>query len=138
VKEYRLIVAGGRDYTDYTTAKLHIQMAKNALPPDTWLIILSGGCDVGTLTHIRSDGRKVYGADGLGERVAGELGFELELYDAEWDKFGRNAGPIRNGQMARVGDELLAFHDGKSIGTADMIKKARAEKLKVTIIKYGT
>lgn len=44
-------------------------------------------------------------------------------YTADWKGEGRAAGPIRNAKMAEDGDVLLAFWDGKSRGTLDMITK---------------
>jgi hypothetical protein len=68
------------------------------------------------------------GADTLAAQVARELGYDAVPYPAEWDKYGRAAGPIRNQQML---DEerinlVLAFHDDLvgSKGTKDMVKRA--------------
>ena len=40
------------------------------------------------------------GADRLGERFAKEKGFALTLFPADWNKFGKSAGYIRNKEMA--------------------------------------
>jgi len=44
---------------------------------------------------------------------------------AEWDKFGRRAGPLRNEQMLREGkpDVVVAFPGGR--GTAHMVRIAK-------------
>lgn len=63
------------------------------------------------------------GADLDGERWAYEYGVPVERYPADWDKYGRKAGPIRNQQMADVADALIALWDGKSRGTRDMIER---------------
>lgn len=47
----------------------------------------------------------------------------VKPYPAEWDRYGKPAGPLRNAQMADDGDALLAFWDGFSDGTHDMIQK---------------
>ena len=66
------------------------------------------------------------GADALGERYAKEEGFALERYPAEWEKFGKIAGPIRNSQMAKLGDFFICFWDGVSPGTKNMIDLIKA------------
>ena len=43
------------------------------------------------------------------------------------------AGPIRNAQMANYADALIAFWDGSSTGTRDMIRKAEEKGLKVHV-----
>jgi hypothetical protein len=42
---------------------------------------------------------------------------------ADWTKYGKAAGPIRNGHMADDGDYLVALWDGRSRGTGDMIRQ---------------
>lgn len=77
------------------------------------------------------------GADALGERYALEHGIDMELYPAEWTKYGRMAGAIRNDEMASSSGALIAFWDGKSRGTKIMIEKARKKGLTVTIVDVG-
>jgi hypothetical protein len=43
---------------------------------------------------------------------------------------------VRNKEMAEYGDALIAFHDGQSKGTANMIKIAKEKGLKVRVINY--
>lgn len=60
-----------------------------------------------------------------------------EVYHPEWDKHGKAAGPIRNQEMADASPtHCLAFHDGSSPGTADMIEKARWADCKVKVILF--
>lgn len=54
-------------------------------------------------------------------------------YPALWVTHGRAAGPIRNQEMADAGEALIAIWDGKSRGTADMIKRAKAKGLPVYV-----
>lgn len=65
------------------------------------------------------------GADALGERYAEENGFKTERYPANWDKYGKSAGPKRNEQMAKVADCVICFWDRKSPGTKSMIGFAK-------------
>jgi hypothetical protein len=49
---------------------------------------------------------------------------------AEWKRYGRAAGPIRNGRMLELKpDFVVAFEGGD--GTADMVKQARAAGVEV-------
>lgn len=78
------------------------------------------------------------GADSIGHQVAVELGFGTERYPAEWSKFGRAAGPLRNKRMLVEGkpDLVLAFHNSlsSSKGTKNMVKIAREVGVEVRII----
>ena len=79
------------------------------------------------------------GADRLGEDWALSNGFTVEIYHAEWDKLGPKAGPIRNSEMVDScsnKDALIAFWDGESSGTKDILEKARKKGMKVRVIKY--
>ncbi len=74
------------------------------------------------------------GADALGERWAKENDIPVKVFPANWDKHGKAAGPIRNKQMAAYGEMLIAFWDGKSSGTGNMISLAEPYNLKYTVI----
>ncbi len=116
----RFIVAGCRDYTDYEKAKEYIsEFIKEHLENQT-LVFLSGGCR---------------GADLMGERFAKEHGFEICRYNADWKKFGKAAGPIRNLQMVKNCDLVLCFWDGKSRGTASLIALAKKQHKELYIKK---
>lgn len=51
-------------------------------------------------------------------------------------KLGKSAGIVRNIQMRDYADALICFWDGKSTGTAHMIKAAESKQMKIRIIKY--
>jgi membrane-bound inhibitor of C-type lysozyme len=115
----KLIIAGSRNFTDYQKLKTEcdqlLQKHKN-------VEIVSGG-------HYK-------GADKLGIQYAHEKGFNLMKFPAEWNKFGKAAGPKRNKEMARYADALIVFWDGNSKGTKSMINLAKNEGLKIRIIFY--
>lgn len=68
------------------------------------------------------------GADSLGEDWAKRNKIPIKYFPADWDKYGRSAGPIRNGEMAKYGDALILLWDGKSSGSAGMKKLAEKEQ----------
>lgn len=109
----RTIIAGGRDITDY---KLVQKAVKNSGFNIT--IVISGA---------------QRGVDALGERYAEDNHLPCERYPADWKKFDKSAGPIRNRQMAENADALIAVWDGNSKGTKNMIETAEKFGLKVYV-----
>lgn len=78
------------------------------------------------------------GADIIARHIALGLGAEVHPYPAEWNKYGRAAGSIRNQVMLdQQPDEILAFHSDieNSKGTADMVRRAR--KARITTHVYS-
>lgn len=120
-KQYRVIIAGGREYDDYDLLRERCDFYLQNKFNEEDVIIVSG--------HAK-------GADTLGERYAQERGLACEQYPADWERYGRGAGPIRNEQMANVANALIAFWDGQSRGTANMINLAMSKGLKVAVVNY--
>ena len=115
----RIVVAGCRDYDNYHEAEEYIDSCINGMKSECEFLFISGGC---------------HGADALGERYAREHGYKIKRYPAEWEKYGRAAGPMRNRKMAEIADFIICFWDGKSRGTKTMIDFA-TEKGKPLKIK---
>lgn len=86
-------------------------------------------------TTIISGGAR--GADTLSELAAIDLGMNLIVMYAQWDIYGKAAGPIRNRKMlAQEPNLVIAFHSNisESKGTADMIRIAKKAGIPVTLI----
>lgn len=116
----RVIIAGGRDFNNYGLLFSKVfRLLGNLKPSD--IQIVTGGAT---------------GADALGKRYAEEIGLSHKEFPADWNEHGKAAGPIRNQQMARYATHLIAFHDGKSRGTLDMIDLAGKAGLNVRVVKY--
>jgi orotate phosphoribosyltransferase-like protein len=82
------------------------------------------------ITQVVSGGAK--GVDALGEFWAEDNGTDLKVFHAEWNRYGRGAGSIRNKQMANYADALIVIYDSsKSKGTTNMIKQAKQKGLKI-------
>lgn len=79
------------------------------------------------------------GADLMAKQAAEECGLECIGYPAEWEKYGKNAGPIRNQRMIDEGrpDMGIAFHSciQNSKGTKDMVTRLRLAKIETFLIK---
>lgn len=133
----KVIIAGGRDFERYDIL-VRIMNVKFQEP-----IIVVSGC--------------AEGADKLGERYAREYNLEIERYPADWSNLNATpcyvkhnshgsynalAGHNRNRQMLQAvldnpdGGCLVAFWNGKSSGTRNMINIAREAGIKVHVIGY--
>ena len=124
----RIIIAGGRDFKN-----------QKLLEEETIKYILDTlGKGRRNEITIVSGGAK--GADKLGEEFAKKFGLKLKIFPADWGNLGKAAGHIRNKQMLDFASEedghLIAFWDGKSRGTKNMIEISK--KIKVKIVEYKT
>lgn len=122
-KVFKVIIAGGRDFSNHTLLreKCDSVLRDKAKDLDTEIVIVSG---------------KAKGADYHGELYAKERNYRINEYPADWNKYGKRAGYLRNKEMAKASDALIAFWDGKSKGTKHMIDLAKSHGLLVRIIHY--
>ena len=97
----KIIIAGSRSFHDY-------QLLCQTLAPVRHRI-----------TQVITGGAK--GADQLGYRWAWKHTVKHQLFRADCERFGKSAGVRRNFEMAQASDLLLAFWDGRSVGTRHMI-----------------
>ena len=77
------------------------------------------------------------GADTMAGVAASSLDMSVDVYPADWNKFGRSAGPIRNRQMLDTKPDLvIAFHPNieASKGTKDCVNEARRRGIPVEVI----
>jgi len=75
-------------------------------------------------THIISGGAR--GVDRLAEEYAASSGIRFTEYLADWDKYGKRAGFIRNCVMIGTADAVIAVWDGESKGTKHSIEYAKS------------
>lgn len=75
------------------------------------------------------------GVDTLAERWARLNGIPITPFPAQWNKYGKKAGPLRNADMANYAEQAIGIWDGKSPGTKDMINKVKAKSIPVYIMK---
>ena len=115
----KVIIAGSRGFTDYNMLQQTCDTILENLYPDLPIAIISGTSS---------------GCDALGERYAHERGYALQRHPADWKKYGRAAGPIRNRQMVEGADAAIVFWDGHSKGTKNLIEQANRRGLKVITI----
>lgn len=115
----RVLICGGRDFNDY-------DLLANTLDAGRQSGDLELGPTQGAIIHGASRG-----ADLLASRYASESGIQCFAFAADWDTYGRSAGPRRNQQMLDEGkpDIVIAFLGGR--GTMDMILRATKAGVKV-------
>lgn len=122
----RIIIAGSRNFNDYyKMLKVLDEFGVHLINTIDPIEIVSG--------HAR-------GADRLGEKFARAWGYPLKIFVADWAKYGKVAGPIRNERMAKYASEadrgiLIAFPVGESKGTRNMIKLAKEYGLEIFIVE---
>lgn len=100
----RVCVSGSRNYRHLENIDLFLR----SLPSST--VLVHGGAP---------------GVDEYTNQAGRRRGLTVEVVLPRWEKFGRAAGPIRNREMVRSCDYLVAFWDGTSRGTASAIKAAK-------------
>jgi len=76
------------------------------------------------------------GADSLAERFCDEHGYEKIIFYPNWKKYGRKAGFIRNEDIIKNSDFVIAFWDGKSKGTKNSINLAKSLNKNYKIYLY--
>ena len=115
----KVIIAGSRGFTDY---KILYDFCDYIIgEPEDEVEIVSGTAK---------------GADKLGERYAKDKKYKLKEFPANWEEHGKSAGYRRNFEMAKYADLLIAFHDGESKGTQNMIDIANKKGINVAVYKY--
>ncbi|CAB1129567.1 conserved protein of unknown function [Candidatus Hydrogenisulfobacillus filiaventi] len=79
------------------------------------------------------------GADRMADALARARGLAVEVYPADWARYGMAAGPLRDlAMLARGVDVVLAFRaPGPSPGTDHMIRIARAAGVRVWMADAG-
>lgn len=113
----KLAIVGSRNFFDYNLLCQTIAVYYAEKPISE---IISGGA---------------VGADSLAARWAKEFEVALTEILPEWDRFGKRAGFIRNEDIVKRADMILAFWDGESKGTQNSLSIAKRLK-KPTFIIY--
>ena len=114
----RVIICGSRKFTNYNLLKLSLD---RYFDNTEGVVILSGDAN---------------GADKLGEQYAEWRHIPIEHYPADWDRYGKRAGMMRNLEMSEDADECVAFiaKGCESKGTRNMISIMKRKGKKVTVI----
>src|SRR5713226_7587092 len=124
-----ILVCVDRNWADYAMIRTALWNIAITMPdeyPSTFVRVINGAAR---------------GADRLSSYAAKSLGLGLKESPADWIKYSKAAGPIRNQQMLDEDpiDLVLAFHDeidwndleNAKGGTADMVRKAKKAGIKI-------
>ena len=111
-----VLVCGGRSYSDARAVNIALSVIHQI---DRIGLIVHGGAE---------------GADRLADNWAAAKNVSIRRFPADWDRFGKGAGPKRNQQMLDEQhiDLVVAFPGGK--GTEDMIRRAMKEGVPVVLV----
>jgi len=108
----KIAVVGSRHYP----SKEPIEKFIVGLPQDT--VIISGGA---------------IGVDTWAEEAARAAALTVKIFHADWDGLGRKAGPMRNAEIVKACEQVVAFWDGKSRGTLNTVVQAWRAALPVRV-----
>ena len=115
----RLLITGSRDWIDY---------------PAVYDRILGLYNEVGDPLTVVEGGAR--GVDAMAEQAAIKLGLNLEVYPADWKKYGKAAGPIRNQQMVdTMPDFCYAFIRNNSKGATHCANAAKEAGIPTVIFR---
>ncbi len=109
-----LAVVGSRTFSNYKLLKEELNKRK-------FDELVSGGA---------------MGADSLAERYAEEFNILIKLFPAEWTKYGKRAGYLRNKLIADYCNEAIVFWNGRSKGTENVISCLQNIKRPFKIVKF--
>lgn len=118
----RILVCGGRHFDDY-------DLLENTIND----VITESGCE-----DIEIVSGHCVGADRLGELYAEKHNAQVKIFPAEWEKYGKRAGPMRNKPMVDYisGFEnkiVVAFVSVNTKGTRNTI--TLAQKANICVIE---
>lgn len=117
---YRVLLTASRSWTDFHSIWSLLDLI-HAEHPD---MVLRHGA--------------ARGGDWIAEMWAHARRVTSSSYPARWDRYGRAAGIIRNGEMVQAGaDECLAFIRDRSRGATDCADKAEAAGIPTTRILWS-
>lgn len=122
----RVLVCGGRTWGVFLKGK----SKGAAIGEQQMLFYALHGLDITEIIHGGAQG-----ADALAGRWARAHAIKETRIEADWLKYGRAAGPIRNAQMLELKPDLVvALRGGK--GTADMVKRAQVAGIEVKAVGW--
>lgn len=118
----KVLICGDRHWNDYQSV---LDIVNRLIKKYGNVVIIEGGC---------------FGADTMAKKAAIECNMPYKEYPADWNKYGKAAGPIRNRLMIdkENPDMVIAFHSNinNSKGTKNMQKCAKKANIPFFNIKH--
>lgn len=110
---YRVLITGSRSWDDISYIR---RVFQEIASKNEHVTLVSGACPTG--------------ADRLGEIVAAELGWDVELHPADWSQYGKRAGFVRNAVMVDTEpDMVVGFVRNNSKGASMTVNLAKKKPL---------
>lgn len=103
----KVAIVGSRNYEDLSFVQSFVRSLALKYPR---AIIVSGGAR---------------GVDTAAEQQALRSGLRTTIFKPDWNRYGRQAGFLRNTDIINEAHVVVVFWDGESRGTADDMNKAR-------------
>ena len=107
-------IIGSRGFKDYNILNEKLKDIETEIK-----VVISGGAP---------------GADRLAEKWAKEHGKSLTVYPADWLTYGKSAGYIRNADIVKNSDKIIAFWDGESKGTKHTINLCKKNNKECEVV----
>ena len=114
-----VLICGSRTFANMNI--LRDSMNKIEFPVDD-IQIISGGAA---------------GADTLAIQYAEENNFPVIIIKPEWDKYGKQAGMIRNKKLVALADVMIAFWDNQSKGTLNSIQLCQQKRIGFIVFDFN-
>lgn len=125
MKKLKIAIVGSRSLEDYVFFRSRISywimFFQKEYKEDLDINIISGGAS---------------GIDSIASKYSFEYNYPLIEHKANWDRYGKPAGFIRNQQIAKECDILICFWDGKSKGAKNTYDIAKKKGRKVYLEIY--
>ena len=118
--EYKVILAVSRSFINYELYREKILFYLSDIMKTYSVVIITGASEV---TDIFTD------------KLCEEINFIKEPHKANWGKYEQDASRVLNDEMTNCADALIAFWDGRSPGTENLIELAKQKSIKVAVVK---
>lgn len=116
IPKKKLIIAGSRTFNNFKLIRQTLDDEKNSIAE-----VVCG---------------EAKGADLYGKAWAQYHDIPVKSFPADWQSYGSAAGYIRNHEMGDYADELVAFWDGRSPGTKEMIEYMQKLHKPVRVVEF--
>jgi predicted Rossmann fold nucleotide-binding protein DprA/Smf involved in DNA uptake len=113
-----LAIVGCRNYTNYAEFEQYVETFVKSHNIKLNCII-SGGAT---------------GADKMAEIYASKHSIKIIIHKADWNKYGKRAGPIRNKLIIDDATHCIAFVSKNSVGTLITIDMAKNKGIPLSVI----
>jgi hypothetical protein len=128
----RVAIVGSRDYPKMNLVRKHVGGLSRRYDG---LVIVSG-TEPGSRRNRR--GQVLWGVDETALSEAARLGVDTLVFEPDWERYGKAAGPKRNQVIVDQSDDLVAYWDCESRGTAwTILMAAEAGTLRAVYNRDG-